>query len=176
MTAPFSDRVRMNSEWIPCPARPRKLGDPRSWEVLTGYGFDSAYTTYKGGPPPKFEIEVVAWLDSHFEEWEKFAKKVLPKPTGRTTSDYRAISIYHPILRVAPHNVTHVIVEDVSQWDVNAEGLWTCSIAVMVFRAPRPVLKQPTAGIPSATLPTPTAKDAADVKINELVDQVDELL
>lgn len=176
MTAPFSDRVRMNSEWIPCPARPRKLGNPRNWEVKAGYGFDSAYTTYMGGPPPKFEIECIAWLASHFVEWEKFAKKVLAKPTSRTTTDYRAISIYHPVLRVAPHNITHVVVEDVSQWDVNDDGLWTCTISVLEFRAPRPVLKQPTAGIPTADSKQPTAQDAADVKINALVAQVGNLL
>jgi hypothetical protein len=163
----------MSGRVTPGAARIRKASDPRTWEVRKGYGFSGANTVFTGDDLKPFSVDILLWLPEHFDEWATFAK-VLVKPTARTRS--KAIGIYHPILRVPPLNISAVVVTDVSQFDTDDQGLWMCTIELLPFRAPKPALVKPAAAVPGVAKPVPTAQDAADVKMGQLMDQVNKLL
>lgn len=173
MTFPIKDAVFMAGRMTPGSARIRKASDPRTWEVRKGYGFSGANTVFTGDDLKPFSLDVVLWTPEQFDEWATFAK-VLVKPTAATR--WKAIGIYHPILRVPPLNISAVVVQDVSQFDVDEHGQWMCTIELLPFRAPKPALVKPAAAIPGVAKPTPTAQDAADVKMGKLLDQVNSLL
>lgn len=173
MGFPIKDQVWLGGKVTPGAARPRKASDPRTWDVRKGYGFSGAYAIYTGDDLAKFDVDVVLWEEEHFDEWNDFAK-VLVKPTAKTRA--KAIGIYHPLLRVPPLNIRAVQVVDVTQFDTNDDGLWMCTISLLVFRPPKPVLSRPNASIPSAGEAPPTAQDAADRQIQALLGQVKGLL
>lgn len=173
MAFPISNTVRMGGKDTPGYARPRKASDPRTWDVRKGYGFSGAYAIYTGDDLSKFDVDVVLWLPDQFEEWKDFAK-VLVKPTAATRT--KSIGIYHPLLRVPPLDIKAVQVLDVSQFEPGPDMLFMCTISLLVYRPPKPVLARPNASIPSASSPTPTAKDAADAQIQALVGEVKGLL
>lgn len=157
----------------PGAARIRKASDPRTWEVRKGYGFSGANTVFTGDDLKPFCLDVMLWTPEQFDEWTTFAK-VLVKPTAATR--WKAIGIFHPILRVAPLNISAVVVVDVSQFDTDDQGLWMCTIDLLPFRAPKPALVKPAAAIPGVSKAAPTAQDAADKKMGELLEQVNKLL
>lgn len=173
MTFPIKDSVFMAGKVTPGAARIRKASDPRTWEVRKGYGISGANTVFTGDDIKPFSIDVTLWTAEHFEEWTSFAK-VLVKPTQATR--WKAIGIFHPILRIAPLNISAVVVLDVSQFDTDDQGLWMCTIELLPFRKPKPALVKPSAAIPGVPKAAPTAQDAADKKINDLMGQVDKLL
>jgi hypothetical protein len=174
MGFPIGDSVWMGGQKSPGSARIRKAGDPRTWDVRKGYGFSGAYAVFTGDDLSKFSIDFALWTPDQFDDWRDFAK-VLAKPTTAKART-KAIGIYHPVLRVPPLNIKAVVVLDCSQFDVDETGLWMCSVDLMVFRPPKPALARPPAAIPGVAKPAPTAQDAADKKIQQLVGQVGDLL
>ena len=173
MTFPIRDSIFLAGKVSPGAVRVRKASDPRKWEVRAGYGITGASTVYTGDDLKPFACEFSIWLPEQIEEWADFAK-VLVKPTQKTR--YKALGIYHPLLRVPPLNISAVTVLDVSQWDVDDHGLWTCTVDFQPFRAPKPMLSRPSAAVPGVAKAAPTAQDAADVKMGALLAQVNDLL
>ena len=173
MTFPIRDTIFLSGKTSPGACRVRKATDPRTWEVRKGYGFSGASTVFTGDDIKGFSVDFLLWLPEHFDEWTDFAK-LLVKPTAKTRG--KALGIYHPLLRVPPLNISAVVVQDVSQFDVDDQGQWMCSVDFLPFRAPKPALSKPNAATPGASKPAPTAQDEADKKMQALLGQVQSLL
>lgn len=173
MAFPIGDSVFMGGRQTPGSARIRKANDPRTWDVRKGYGFSGSYAVFTGDDLSKFSIDIALWTPEQFDEWATFAK-ILAKPTAKTRN--KAIGIYHPILRIPPLDIKAVVVLDVSQFDVDDDGLWMCTIELMSFRPPKPALSRPEESTPSVKKkPDETAREAADRQIEALLAQVNKL-
>lgn len=151
----------------------RGAGSPRNWDIRPGYGIDGATSVFTGNSLSRFSVDIFLWEDSQWEEWDDFAT-ILVRPTPATRA--KSLSIVHPLLIQKPIQITSVVVEDVSQFEYNDSlDLWACEIKFMQFKKPRPILVKPTAAIPAATQAPPTAKDAAEEKMQALFKELDAL-
>ncbi len=157
------DFLVIGGDVSPGRARIRGAGSPRTWDVRQGYGFTGAWVIFTGAGLAKFEVEIVMWLASQAVAWERFAKKYLEKTPSGTRP--KALGIYHPLLAASPLNIHAVVVEDVSQFEEDDYGLWTCVIKFLEYRQPKPLLARPSAAIPAAGAALPTARDALDEEI-----------
>jgi hypothetical protein len=154
-------------------AKVRGAGTPRNWDVQKGYGISGAFCVYTGAGLAEFSIDVFLWLNSHWPEWDNFAK-LLEKPTKAVRP--RALSITHPLLTKPPIRITQAVVKDVSQFEYNeSTQLWACEIKFLQFKAPAPILSKPKASIPGGAPATPTAQDEYEKKILQMMDQVKNL-
>lgn len=142
-------------------------GSPRDWDIRKGYGYSGAVVVFTGDSLAKFKVAIDLWLPAHFAEWNRFAKACLAKPPLGLKP--KAMDISHPLLELEPLKVTSVVVEDCSQFDEDDEGLYTCVIDFLQYRAPKPAIGKPLASIPNAVKKVPTAQDAADLEIQKLV-------
>jgi hypothetical protein len=170
---PEQDYVLLGGARTPGRATIVGAGSPRSWDIRQGYGYSGAIVVFTGEGLAKFDIVVDLWLPSHWGEWNRFAKVALAKaPLGMKP---KALDIAHPLLALEPIKVTSVVVEDVTQFEEDDEGLWTCRIKCLQYRAPKPALGKPLASIPNVDKPKPTAQDAAELEIQRLLKQVGDL-
>ncbi len=167
---PYQDYIMLGGQQSPGLATPVKAGSPRNWDKRAGYGLSGATLVYTGDDLSEFDVIIDLWEDAHWSEWATFAKKVLTKPPIGTRP--MALGIQHPLLSMAPLNITEVVVKDVYQFEQDEFGMWTGGIAFSVYRAPKPVLGKPLGAIPSVQKPIPTAHDAADVEISRLLTEL----
>jgi hypothetical protein len=92
-------------------------------------------------------VLIELWTKEQFAEWERFARLVLfakPTPDPLTT----ALAVDHPVLAAIQFKAC--LVEKVSAWDQDEEGLWSCTISLVEFRARKPATaSRPLAAIPN---------------------------
>jgi hypothetical protein len=157
------DFIVIGGDVSPGRARIKGAGSPRTWDVRQGYGFSGAWVIFTGAGLAKFEVEIALWQDAQRQAWEGFAKKYLEKAPSGTRP--KALGIYHPLLAASPLNISAVVVEDVSQFEEDDFGLWTCVIKFLEYRQPKPILARPSSAIPAAGQALPTARDALDQEI-----------
>lgn len=166
---PRQDYIMLGGVQSPGCATITGAGCPRTWDVRQGYGYSGAIVVFTGDGLAKFDVHIDLWLPSHFAEWNRFAKICLAKaPLGTKP---KAMDIAHPLLNMEPLKITSVVVEDVSQFEQDEFGLWTCTIKLLQYRAPKPALGKPLAAIPNAVTKAPTAQDAAELEIQRLTAQ-----
>jgi hypothetical protein len=172
---PYQDYIMLGG--APSPGRATILGggsgSPRTWDVRKGYGYSGAFIVYTGDGLAKFKVMIELWLPEHFAAWQRFAKITLSKPPLGLKPT--ALDIAHPILNMQPWSITSVVVEDVSPWEQDEEGMWSTTIDFLQFRGPKPMLGKPLASIPNAVKKIPTAQDAAEVEIQKLMTQFNSL-
>ncbi len=144
------------------------LSQPRNWDERQGYGFSGAVLVYKGTGLAKFQVDIDLWLPEHFIAWSLFATVLAPPKPGPAGF---ALGISHPIVNGPPHNITEVIVEDVSDPVQSDLGKWTYTISFKQYRKPLPAVARPIAVIPAAAAPMPTAQSAAEVEMLKLTAQ-----
>lgn len=101
-------------------------GSPREWDVRKGYGFSGAFVVYTGDGLAKFDILIELWLKEHFAEWQRFSKICLEKPPLGMKP--KAMDIAHPLLNMTPIKITSVVIEDVTPFEQDDEGLFSCTI------------------------------------------------
>ena len=166
---PYQDYIILGGAKSPGRATIVGAGSPRDWDKRKGYGFSGAFVIYTGDNLAKFKVQIDLWTPDQFAEWAKFAKLCLVKPPTGTKP--KAMDIQHPLLSMDPIKITSVVVEDCSQFTEDDDGLWSCTIDFLQYRAPMPALGKPLASIPSVKKPKPTAKDAAEVEIEKLTEQ-----
>lgn len=166
---PQQDYILLGGVKSPGRATILGAGSPRTWDVRQGYGYSGAVVVFTGDGLAKFDVRIDLWEKSHFSEWARFAKVALEKaPMGLKP---KAMDIAHPVLNMAPLKITSVVVEDVSQFEQDEEGMWSCTIKLLQYRAPKPALGKPLASIPNAPNVAPTAVDAAELEIKRLTAQ-----
>ena len=85
----------------------------------------------------------------------------------------KALGIYHPALAIL--GIKSVQVTDVSQFEQIVDGVWGCTIELIVSRPPLPLLFKPAGNIPPVAKKTPTARDALEEKIQKQLDNIDNL-
>ncbi len=163
MTFPNQDWIVLNGQRSPGVARIVNASDPRKWDKRVGYGMSGAYLVYVSDELPSFSVMVDLTKPSHFVQWITFAK-LLEKPR-KGVRPTKALSIDHPLLALPPLRITEVVVEDVSQFEVDDDGLYTCEIKFIKWGKPAPILSKPTAAIPAAGAKIPDARDAGDKAI-----------
>lgn len=149
---------------------PSSFMSPRNWTKQPGFGTDGMYCIFTGAGLANFEIGFYLWEDDHKEAWDAFARKSLAKPK-RGTRTPPALAISHPVLEMEPFVITSVVVEDVSNFEVDEEGGWSCRVKFLQWRAPVPLLARPTRTISKPGNVPPTAVDAGSQKILELQKQ-----
>lgn len=171
---PDQDWIKLGGKRPPGIAVVRGAGTPRKWDKRAGYGITGAYLVFTGDDLASFEIDIIIWDEEHWTEWLAFAP-VLEKPKAGQRP--KAIGIMHPLVNRPPWRITSVVVDDVLQFEPDADGeIWICTIKVTPFKGPAPALSKPTAAIPGASAPVPTAQDAADKKIQALTQEMAGLL
>lgn len=174
------DTIRIGGEYCPGIAIPRRAGDPRSWDKRPGYGLSGATLIYKGDDLSQFSVDVSVWTQTQMDEFKifhaKYLKRVQPNTAALTATDVflpsvrpKALGIFHPALAII--GITSVQVVDCTQFDQIADGLWGCSIELIVDRPPAPILFKPDGKIPDVAKKTPTARDALEVQIQKLTDE-----
>jgi hypothetical protein len=169
MTLPNQDFIVLNGLKSPGRARITGASDPRKWDKRQGYGFSGAFLVYVGDELPSFSVMIDLVKPADFIAWATFAPLLeKPKKGVRPT---KALSIQHPLLRLAPLNITEAVVEDVSQFEVDDDGVYTCEIKFAKWGKPAPVLAKPTAAIPGVAAKVPVAKDAGEAAILSLLAQ-----
>lgn len=163
---PVQDYLLIGLDRSPGKATIVPPGSPRKWDERAGYGTSGAFLVYTGNGLATFDVVFEFWDESQSAEWDAFARKHLaPIPPGVAAKPSNALGVYHPVLRKPPHSIDKVVVTDVVGWEQDDLGLWTTRVSFKEYRAPRPALSKPLPGIPAATKPVPTVKDAADADI-----------
>lgn len=167
---PTQDYIVLGNAISPGRATIVPPGSPRNWDVRQGYGFSGAFVVYTGDGLAKFDVLIDIWDDADWPKWDAFAKLTLARPPLGTKP--KALDISHPLLALEPWKITSVVVTDVSGFEQSDEGMWTCSISFLQYRAPKPALGKPLGSIPNVVKKPPTAEDEADRKIQQLTDNV----
>lgn len=170
---PEQDYIQLGG--IVSPGRAAVVGAAslRDWDIRKGYGLDGAFVVYTGDNLCKFEVQIDLWEKSQFALWEAFCKATLGKPKARFAP---GLDIKHPLLNREPLNIKSVIVEGVSQFEQDDNGLWSCRIRFIEYRKPKPALAKPLATIPNAAAPVATAQSKADLEIQKLAAEQQALL
>lgn len=166
---PFNnDKVELGGLRNPGKATILGAGSPRDWDIRKGNGVDGAWVNYLGGNLKPFDILIELWdFPIHALQWLEFSI-ALTKPGSR--DNVHALSIYHPSLNAHPINITACVVQNVTAFESDDDGIMSCRITCLPFGAPRPILKQrPVAAIPVAARKEPIAQDAGDLAIQELL-------
>jgi hypothetical protein len=174
---PEQDYIILDGVKSPGRATISGAGKPREWDIRKGYGYSGATVTFTGEGLSKFEVLIELWLPKHFAEWNRFSKHVLSKSPRRGVSGKSpSLKIEHPVLEMDPLKITDVVIEDVSQFEQDDEGMWSCKIKFIQYRAPLPALASAGAPTPSvsATIPR-TAEDAVEIEISRLTSQFNNL-
>jgi len=166
---PRSDVVILGGLQTPGRAVVKGFGSPRMWDKRKGYGTSGATLVYTGDDLSKGSIVVTIWTGDQYEAWLSFAGQVLVKPPKGARP--KALPIEYPTINAPPISITAVVVEDVTPFEQDEQGEWTCEIKLEQYRAPMPALGKPNGAIPPAKKTTPTAQDAADVEIQKLMKQ-----
>jgi hypothetical protein len=157
---------------------PHGFNSPRGWDERQGYAMSGATLVPKGNPLASGVLEFRFFDESQFPDWYAFAGKYFSEdvrflPGSRKP---RALAIYHPVLAAPPLQYDEFVVDDCTQLEQDEEtGLWTCEVKLRRYRKPVPAPERPSAAIPAAQQPQPTAQDAADRMIQELQAQLAEL-
>jgi hypothetical protein len=84
---------------------------------------------------------------------------------GPDLGSMRALGIYHPAL--AALGIGSMVVEDVTQFEEDADGNYTCTIKCIEYKKPKPIILKPNGSIPGVGAKQPTNKDAIDVQLQE---------
>lgn len=146
-TPPIQDFILLAGQKSPGRATVTSAGSPRTWDKQKGWGFSGATLIYTGDDLPDFDVVVDLWDQSHWTQWNSFARVLEKSPTGIKP---KALEIIHPLLNRAPLKITQVVIRDVTQFEQSAKGLWTCRIQLTAFRAPKAALGKPNGSIPRA--------------------------
>jgi len=141
----------------------RKPGTPRGWDVQKGGGQSGAFVIYTGEGLAKFDVDISLWLELHFLDWQIFARTHLMRPIAFTPA--KKLGIYHPRLQLPPLNITDVVIEDVTGFEQDDDGMETCTISFLEYRAPKPIITKPLPAIPATSKAPPTAGDALELKL-----------
>jgi len=166
---PYQDYILLGGAQSPGRATIVGAGSPRDWDIRKGYGFSGAFVIYTGDGLAKFKVQIDLWTAAQFADWVRFAKLCLVKPPVGTKP--KAMDISHPLLNMEPLKITSVVVEDCSQFTEDDDGMFSCTIDFLQYRAPMPALGKPLASIPNVKKPTPTAQDEAEAQIQKLMGQ-----
>lgn len=170
---PRVDYIILGGQKSPGRATVKGAGTPRDWDVQKGYGFSGAYVIFTGDNLARFSIEIYLWdFPKHWDDWAIFAKLLERSPapaasatlgngTFLPTTKPKALSIVHPLLNMSPLKITAVVIEDVTQFEQDDTGGWTCEIKCLQFRAPKTALAKPDAATPAANQPV-SAADVAE--------------
>lgn len=141
---PKLDYVILNGIRTPGRATITGAGSPRTWDKQKGWAMSGATLIFTGDDLSDFEVHVDIWEDRHWTEWTPIAKLLEKRSTGLGA---KFLNIIHPQLYRAPLRITAVAVRDVSQWTKSKSGLWSCTIALTDWKAPKPALGKPDASI-----------------------------
>lgn len=165
---PEQNYVVIGGHKSPGVATPVKAGSPFKWDERPGYGLTGATLVPMGGGLSSFDILIDLWRPSQFKEWDVFSKLVLEQPPKPPYGH----GIIHPLLNRSPLLIKSVVIENVSQFEQDDYGLWTCAISVKAYRAPAPILIKPAAPTPGLPQKLPTAKDEFEVQMEKLLGQI----
>lgn len=166
---PQGDKIYLAGLWSPGRATIHGADSPRDWDIRKGYGFGGATVVFTGNNVSKFSVEIALWDPLQWAEWQIFSK-LLEKPTVPFQRPV-ALGIYHPILAAPPLNITEVVVENVTQFEQDDEGLWSCMINFIQYKKPLPMLGRPPLAIPVAPTKQPDIKTENEKMIASLLDQ-----
>lgn len=173
---PEQDYIVLAGQRSPGRATIKGAAATKKWDVREGYGRSGGSTTYVGDAIARFSVEIYLWEDSQWSDWDVFAKVLdtpVRKPTVLTAgakaapsvSESLAMDISHPILNRAPLHITSVVVEEVSQFEVDENGGYTSTIKMIQFRAPKAALSRSDKSTPGVKKGPPTARDAIEAEI-----------
>lgn len=149
MSAPYQDYVVLAGVRCPVLSEVKGMKLVRKWNVPDGWGFSGARAWFIGQQLIQFSIIFSIWADIQWALWIEFAEAVFREPTKGLPSAL-SMSIVHPIVNMPPHKVTQVVMMEMSGWDQDDTGLWTCSGTFLQYREPKPALIKPPEGPPPA--------------------------
>lgn len=170
---PIQDYIVLGSLRSPGICVVRNGSSPRKWDERQGYGFSGATTVFMGTGLARPEVDIILWEPEDGLQWAlwRIFAELLKKPSpGKPIT---GLGIQHPQLNAPPLSITDVVVEDVSQWTQDDDGLWTCTIKFIEYRRPLPILKRPEISIPAVAVPAPTVRDAGDAQLQQLIKRLD---
>lgn len=142
---------------------------PRKWDVWRGFGLSGAATVFTGIDIDKFAVRLTFWEPEQIDEYNaKFAPLLALPPRGKRP---KSLDFYHPLASDPPIGIRSVGVQDVTQLQQIADGLWAVDILLIPFVQPKPHVAKPIASGDEK----PKPQDDADKLILELTQQVKDL-
>lgn len=167
----MSDHFSVNNEQCPGKCVIHGAGTPREWDIRKGYGLSGATVVFMGNTVSRFDIDVTIFTQQDFDAWSAFYGKYLQKPDQGKYP--RAVGIYHPQLAVL--GIGSMVVEDVTQFEQDDTGGWTCTIKCIEFKKPKPLILRPLGSIPGTGTKQPTAADKFDQELQDKQKQLQAL-
>lgn len=166
---PAQDFIRIGGIPNPGKATITKISAPHGWDIRKGYGLSGATVVPTGDELGDLEILFELWDPNDYPKWNLFAKQFLQKalvavPGGLVAM---ALSIDHPV--ITEMGKGSYVLKDRSGWTNDGFGLWSSTAAFLEYKKPKPALPRPLAAIPAAAAPVPTAQDAQDVQIQQVL-------
>jgi hypothetical protein len=166
---PAQDYVVIEGERSPGKCTVLGFTSPRGWDQRKGYAQSGATLVPTGDELGSGELLFEFWDEQQMPAWYAFAAKYFDKSVRLVpgSNQPRALGISHPVLAAPPMRVTAVVVSDATALSKDELGLWSCRIALIQYRKPKPALAAPSGAIPPAQTAQPTAQDAADREMAE---------
>ena len=145
----------------PGKATVKGLPRPHGWDERQGSAMQGATLAPKWDPLARFTVTVEVWSGAQYQDWLSFAAVYLSKAAlvvpGTVTS--RALAIVHPQVNDPPYCITEVVVENTVAQEETDDGRFCFDISFIEYRKPVPAIGLPSAAIPVAQKPPPTAAD-----------------
>jgi hypothetical protein len=162
---PGTDTITING--APAPGKWTLMRGARQygWDVRKGAALIGATVVPMGDElmRPRFLVEI--WDPKDYARFQVFRatylKKQLVSVAGSPVGV--AIGIDHPELKAL--NAASFVPSEVNALVNDGFGVWTAEIEFLEFRKPLPALSKPTAAMPDATPPIPTAQTQVEIEL-----------
>ncbi len=151
----------------------QNVTSPRGWDERKGYAITGATLIPTGNPLADFSIRFEFWDPADMPPWYSFAAKYFDESVrfDPGTQTPRALGIFHPVLAAPPIRITQVVVTNATGIEKDDTGLHFCEVSFKRYRKLKQAQAAPAAAIPAAASSQPTAQDAADLEIQQLMKQ-----
>jgi len=142
---------------------------PRKWDEAAGTGTSGATLRWTGDGLPEFDAVVSVWTPEQFDTWDRTWGPLCARTEPGQKP--KAYDWRHPA--TDDLKIRSVVVLDLTQWEQVEDGLWSRTVKLKQYRAPKPALGKPAGAEAGADGKTPTPKDAQDQTIQDLAGEIE---
>lgn len=169
------DTFTIGTDRTPGQCTLKKAPNLQKWQVRDGNALSGATVVPMGEDVNDVEFDLYFWdIPDQLDAWKVFAAKWLKKAvvTSPGGQGSLALTIGYPILAMPPISVTKVVYVSCTELQVDDYDGYSCTVTFKKWRPPMLAPSRPSATIPSAQNPQPTAQDQAQALIQQQQGQI----
>lgn len=172
------ETFRIGTDRCPGQVTLTKAPNLQLWDVRKGNGLSGGTIVPMGEDINDVEFYIYLWdIPNQLDAWKLFASKWLKKAviTSPGGQGSLALAIDYPLLRMPPVSITKVAYKGCTELQIDEYEGYSFTLTFIKWRPPILAPSRPSATIPSAAKPTPTAQDQAQALILQQGGQINGL-